>query len=152
VQGFRLSRDCIGGLIVAAVGIAFLAGSLRMRIGGAMDMGPGYFPLAASILVVLLGLWIAAAGYRSAEVIDRPEWRPALSILASVAIFALVLDPFGLLPAVAAGSLVASLGDRTSRPLEAVLLAVGTALACWLIFSVGLGLQMPGFKIPAWLG
>lgn len=149
---FRLSRDLVGGLIVAGIGAAFLLGSLRMRIGGAMDMGPGYFPFACSIVVLALGLWIAAAGLRSEFAIETPEWRQVLAVLGGVAAFAMLLGPFGLIPAVVTGSLVASLGDPTSRLGEALLLAAGTAIAAWLVFRVGLGLQMPGLKLPPWLG
>lgn len=148
----RFSRDLVGGLIVAAVGALFLAGSFNMRVGSVMSMGPGYFPLACSIIVILLGLWIALSGLSSTEAIGKPEWAPALSVLGAVAAFGLLLGPFGLIPAVAAGSLISSLGDRTSKPVEAVLLAVGTAVATWLVFRVGLGLQMPGLKIPTWFG
>lgn len=152
MNGLRLSRDLVGGLIVAAVGLVFLIGALRMRIGSAMEMGPGYFPLATAVIVIALGLWIAASGLGSGEPIEAPEMRPLAAILGAVAIFALLLDAFGLVPAVVAGSLASSLGDRTSRPVEALLLAAGTALASWLVFRVGLGLQMPGFKMPPWLG
>jgi hypothetical protein len=75
-----------------------------------------------------------------------------IAVLASIAGFALVLGQFGLIPAVVVGVGLAALGDRTSRPLPTLALAVAAALGCWLAFSVGLGLQMPGLRVPAWLG
>ena len=152
MHGFRISRDLVGGLIVAAVGLSFFVGSLKLRMGTPMEMGPGYFPIATSAIVMGLGLWIAASSYGSTEPIETPEMRPLVAVLGAVAIFALLLDSVGLILAVVAGSLASSLGDRTSRPIEALLLAAGTALGAWLVFRIGLGLQMPGFKMPAWLG
>jgi tripartite-type tricarboxylate transporter receptor subunit TctC len=41
---------------------------------------------------------------------------------------------------------------RTARPRATLALAAFAAIGAWLIFRVGLGLQMPGLKIPPWLG
>src|SRR5690606_30432410 len=105
VTNFKFSRDLLGGLVVTGVGAAFLAGSLGMRIGSGTNMGPGFFPFACSIITLLLGFWIAAEGLRNHVVIETPEWRQALAILAAISVFAVMLEAFGLIPAVITGSL-----------------------------------------------
>jgi hypothetical protein len=145
-------RDLVGGLLVAAIGLCFLAGALEMRIGSAMEMGPGYFPMLIGGLVIALGLVIVAVSLARSGRVGEVDWRPMIAVLASIAGFALALGQFGLIPAVVVGVGLAALGDRTSRPLPTLVLAVAAALGSWLAFSVGLGLQMPGLRVPAWLG
>jgi hypothetical protein len=145
-------RDLVGGLLVAAVGLCFLVGALNMRIGSAMEMGPGYFPMLVGGVVIALGLVIAAVSFARPGRIEEVEGRPMLAVFASIGGFALVLGQFGLIPAIVAGVGLAALGDRTSRPLPTLVLAVTVALGSWLAFSVGLGLPMPGLRVPAWLG
>jgi hypothetical protein len=75
-----------------------------------------------------------------------------LAVLAAIAGFALIMRFFGLIPAMFVSVVVASLGDRTARPRATLALAAVAAIGVWLVFRVGLGLQMPGLKIPPWLG
>ena len=35
------NKDFIGGIAVAVIGLFFLAGAMKMRIGDAIEMGPG---------------------------------------------------------------------------------------------------------------
>ncbi len=145
-------RDLVGGVLVGIVGLYFLAGALEMRIGSAMQMGPGYFPMVVGGLVIALGLAIVVLSFTASGRLADVHWRPMIAVLASIAGFALVLGQFGLIPAVVVGVCLSALGDRTSRPLPTLVLAVTAALGAWLAFSVGLGLQMPGLRVPAWLG
>jgi hypothetical protein len=148
----RNYRDLLAGGSVLAIGLYFLAGALSMRVGSAMQMGPGYFPMLVGGLTIVLGLTIVALSFAGPPRFDIVEWRPAAFVLAAIAGFAAALDSFGLIPAMAVGVLVASLGDRTARLVPSLLLAVAAALGAWLIFRVGLGLQMPGLTLPSWIG
>lgn len=144
-------RDVAGGVIVAAVAAFLLAGALRMRVGTALEMGPGYFPMLVSSVAVILGLLIAAGGLARSGAIQDVHWRPMLAVLGAIAAFAVILGQIGLIPAMIVGVAIAASGDATSRWRQTLLVAVGAALASWLVFRVGLGLQMPGLRMPAWL-
>jgi hypothetical protein len=144
------NKDFIGGVLIAAIGLVFLAGAMKMRIGDAIEMGPGYFPVLASGLVVFLGFLIAAMGLLRAGVrMDRPEWRPLLASLGSVLAFGILLEQIGLLPAIAVCVVIGAMGDTESRTRQTLLLAISTALVGWLIFCVALGLQIPGLRLPS---
>lgn len=146
------NKDFIGGVSVAVIGLVFLAGAMKMRIGDAIEMGPGYFPMLASGFVVVLGIVIAGMGLIRAGVrLDRPEWRPVLASLGSILAFGVLLEQIGLLPAIAIGIVVGAMGDPDSRTRQTWILAIATALLGWLIFRVALGLQMPGFRLPSFL-
>lgn len=141
-------RDLLAGLLLLVIGGAFLAGSLGMRIGTARSMGAGYFPLIVSCITVILGLVIGGLALRRVGDVERPSLRPFFAVTASVGTFAVALGPFGLLPAIMATVLVAALADRRSRPLGALLLATGLAVAGWLIFIVGLGMPITLLRSP----
>jgi hypothetical protein len=57
-----------------------------------------------------------------------------------------VIPKFGLIPSSILSVLLASLGSEQFKPITALWMAVVTSLATWLVFSVMLGLPIPGFK------
>jgi NhaP-type Na+/H+ and K+/H+ antiporter len=63
--------------------------------------------------------------------------RPCVAITASVLVFALLIEPAGLIPAVIAAVLVAGLGSRAIRLREVMIFAMCLAAAMALLF-VGL--------------
>jgi hypothetical protein len=145
-------RDLVGGAAVCAVGLFFFAGAFNMRVGSAMQMGPGYFPMLVGGLVASIGIVIMLLAVARHGRFHEVHWRPMFAVLGAIAGFAAILGPFGLIPAMIVGVLLSTLGDRTARPVPSLVLAVGAGLGAWLVFRVGLGLQMPGLKFPGWLG
>ncbi|MYZ47591.1 tripartite tricarboxylate transporter TctB family protein [Propylenella binzhouense] len=138
------TKDLIGGGILCAVGIFFVAGAIRLHLGTAQHMGPGYFPLVLGIiLVVLSAVLLLQAG--PAQISERIAPRPLLAVCAGIAAFALGLHWLGLIPAVFLTVVLASLGDRSARPASAALLGLALAVGAWAVFRLGLHLPMPGF-------
>lgn len=78
------------------------------------------------------------------------QWRPTAAIFAAVGFFALTVDGLGLLPATFGTGLLAAMARPGTRPLRALAIAVGLALASWLIFVVLLQLRLALFG--DWLG
>ncbi|MEU4386200.1 tripartite tricarboxylate transporter TctB family protein [Promicromonospora sp. NPDC023805] len=78
------------------------------------------------------------------------QWRPTAAIFAAVGFFALTVDGLGLLPATFGTGLLAAMARPGTRPLRALAVAVGLALASWLIFVVLLQLRLALFG--DWLG
>ena len=62
--------------------------------------------------------------------------RSCLAIAGSVLAFAWLIEPAGLLPAVMATVVVASLGDVERRTRRTLILSVCLAAAVWLVFVV----------------
>jgi hypothetical protein len=146
----HIARDVAGGLILVAIGAAFYFGASKFRIGTIVNMGPGYFPSVVAVLLILIGIAVVIMGLINAEKIPVPEWRPTVAVLAGIGAFALTVRQVGLIPAMALGVLIASAGDATSKFWQSLLLAIGAGIGAWLIFRVGLGLQLPGVRVPAW--
>lgn len=78
------------------------------------------------------------------------QWRPTAAIFAAVGFFALTVDGLGLLPATFGTGLFAAMARPGTRVLRALAIAVGLALASWLIFVVLLQLRLALFG--DWLG
>jgi hypothetical protein len=99
-----------------------------------------------AILGILLGLAIFAQGWTTDEgPHESMRIRPLFFISAAVILFALLIERFGLVPAIIVAAGVSALSDRETRPWEAVALAACMAFAIWLIFIRLLGLPIPAF-------
>ena len=141
--------DIAGGGALVAAG-TFIAGYAMstMNLGSLARMGPGMFPAALGVILVALGLLIALpAFFRSGEV-PEVDLRTMLAVSGAMLAFALLVAPFGLVPAIAALVAVASLADGKLRLVGVLAVAAGLSLASVLIFRVGLGLQLQPFAWP----
>lgn len=131
------------GLLFLAIGVCGAISSSRYDLGNATHMGPGYFPVALSILLGFLGVAAAILALRSepSEPIGTWPFMPLLCVSAAVIIFALLIDSYGLLAAVIALVGLSCYQRWLTRPIELVVIAVvlGTATIGIFIF----GLQLP---------
>jgi hypothetical protein len=137
-----------GGIVLLAVSVAFAVAALRMSVGTAQLMGPGYFPLVVAIILGLLSVGVIALARGRDVAFPMPEFRPLFWVLASTAVFALTLRNVGLVPSIFLTILVASFADRTSRLVPALILGVAIALAAWFVFIVLLGLPLAAWRSP----
>lgn len=140
----HIGSDVWAGLLLVALGVAGAWMALGMRLGTAISMGPGYFPLMIHMGLVVFGLVIAVRGLRTAAVFrPRPFWRPILVITAALLVFWLLIEAAGFVLAASALMLVAiraqdTLGWRKALALTTVAVAVSA-----LIFIYALKLPFP---------
>lgn len=140
-------KDFYAGLMFTLFGTAFLGGATRYSMGAAAKMGPGYFPLILGGLLTLLGVIIliqslvveAADGEVGLLVIVKP----AILVFGSIAAFALLLRPAGLVVAIFEIILVSSFASHEARFKESVISAVVLCIVSLAIFVYGLKLQIP---------
>lgn len=139
-----VTKDGLGGLLFAAIGLFALVTARDYPAGSALSMGPGYVPTIVSALILGLGLLLFLRGLRRGED-DEPvsvAWLPLALVTAAIAGFAMLI-PFGILVAVTYLVVVAWLADphRRLKALPVLILAgIGVTV---LIFKVGLGLPIP---------
>jgi len=126
----------------------FVLGSLQYEFGSSARIGPGYFPFVLGAITAILGVWVAFAREKAAEAEGTQTWRAVLSVLISVLLFAVLIEPVGFLPAVFVSVAVAAVGDATARPFGTFFLAACVTAGSWLVFSVGLRLPYDLFKVP----
>jgi hypothetical protein len=144
-----VSKDFLAGLMFAAFGAAGLWLGRGLDKGTASAMGAGYFPAVISLILVILGLVLAAVSLLRAG--ERPsgwDWRAFSFIILSGAAFAVLLRPFGLVITLLVTVLLASFGGRLIGPVAAFLLAAALIVANVGIFVLALG--MPIALWPRW--
>lgn len=137
------NRDVWAGLIFIVFGVAAAVIARGYPLGSAARMGPGYFPTALGILLIVLGAAIVVRGLRTREHL-WPSWnfRSAGWILVSVLVFAAAIRPLGLVIAAAATLAVACLATRRYPVREAGAVVVALVLVAALLFVEALGLPL----------
>lgn len=145
----QLSHDraaLLCGVIFIGFGIFFSLQSLKLEIGTALGMGPGYFPLLLALMLIGLGLAIAVRALSTAgELLGAVAWRGMFFILFAPIIFGLTVNGAGFVPALALAGLTAALASRRMRLGTALVLVAGLTLFCVVGFSYGLGLPFQLF-------
>lgn len=147
------AKDLGAGAFFIAVGLVY--GSiawLRLPIGVALNMGPGYFPIILSGMLVVLGLWIAGRGF--IDTVGRlpfgaVPWRGVVLLSLATIAFAAFVEKLGLLAGVFVTTFVATLANRKVNPLRAAFTSLCIALFCTAVFGYGIRLPVP--VIGAWL-
>lgn len=142
-------RDVAGGLLLVALGlwVAWYARAYY-EMGTLRRMGPGMFPAAMGLILAGFGLGIAIpALFRKGERV-YPEFATAFFVTLGVAAFALLIKPFGLIPAILGVVILSSLAELKIRPLSLAVLCVSLCLIAWLTFRVALGLPLPMARWP----
>jgi len=142
-------RDLIGGGLIALAGAGALYHSLTaFQLGTLARMGPGYFPALVSGLFILCGLAIMIPAFFRAGPMPKIEFRPLFWISLSTLVFALMLMPFGMIPAIIAQTILSGVSDSKLSWKGSIFLAVFVAVGATLIFRVGLGIAVPAFSWP----
>lgn len=141
----RSIRDVLAGLIFAGFGLAFAIGATSYQIGSAARMGPGLFPLLVGGLLVVLGGVIALKPTADDETapLTAPGWRGLALVLGAFIVFGVTVRGLGLMPSLFVTALMAALASRLTSPPIALLLATALTIVSYLIFVVGLQLNLP---------
>lgn len=142
-------RDLVGGAGLIGVGVFVSAyASTHYSVGAPSRMGPGFFPTALGVILACLGLAIAALSFRKVTHVLQPppfRLRAIAAVAASIAAFALLVNRAGLMPATFVMVLIAAAAGSEYRVKRTVLLGVALAVLAWLVFTVGLQMQLPAF-------
>lgn len=139
-----LSREAIGGYLMIAVAAAALFLNRGLAVGSIADMGPGFMPALVSALLLLAGGAItvraiisAAPAILASEVAAAP-WRGIAAVSLGIILFAVLLQPAGLVLSVACLTLVSMLANPRFKLLEAAIYSAVLGAAAALIFVYGL--------------
>jgi putative tricarboxylic transport membrane protein len=150
LREFVRKRDFYAGGLMVLIGLFVAIKGTTYRLGTLMHMGPGFLPTMLGVLLVLLGIAIAATALSpSAQpgnqriLPEHPQWKAWGCILAGPLLFIVLGAKFGMIPGTFACVFVSALGDRTATWKGTVILAtVVTAFGVGL-FSYLLQVPMP---------
>lgn len=141
----RSRKDIYAGALFVAFGAGFAWASRSYPMGTLQHMGPAYFPLVLGLLLTALGVLVLLRGLT----VDDPSrirlsLRPLLFIVAGAVIFALALEPFGLVAALAGLIFVSAFAGSEFRFREAAVLWAALTVLALAVFVFGLRLP---FKV-----
>jgi hypothetical protein len=141
-------QDFGAGAVFVAIGAAGLYFASDLSFGSAARMGPGYFPMLLSAIILFIGLVI---GFKALRVegppVERIPLRPIVVIVVCVVGFGMLIEQLGVAIAAAALVLLASLarpGARSpARLMESIALAIGLSIFVITVFVYALGQPLP---------
>jgi hypothetical protein len=142
------SQDYLAGLLFQAFGLLALWIGGALALGTAVRMGPGYVPRLLGFILVGLGAVISFQAAMAESVgPERGKWRPFLLVPAAVLAFAIVFNLAGLIPAIIATILVATLGGDDIKWGQTAISLTFLILLCVGVFKYALNLPMPLFEL-----
>lgn len=138
------------GAAVAVFGLFVGAIALSYPLGSAFRPGPGFFPLCVAILLVFLGVCVAAEQVLTGDdsvAVDPDGFtlRPMVATSVAILVFALTLDRVGYVPAAVLLVLIAAFGERRHNWWLVLGIAAFMAVFGTLVFIWGLGLPIEPF-------
>jgi hypothetical protein len=152
LRDFVRKRDFYAGGLMILIGLGIALKGATYRAGTLMHMGPGFLPTALGILLVLLGVAIAAVALAPTEgaedqsiLPEHPQWWAWFCILMSPVFFIFFGRYFGMAPGTFACVFIAALGDKNATWKATVVLATVVTVFGVSLFSYFLQVPMPIF-------
>jgi hypothetical protein len=130
------------------IGLAGLVFGWELEFGSASRMGPGYFPMLLSCLILAIGIGI---GWRAFVIAGPPvarfHLRPMVFLIVAILSFGLIVNWIGLALTTAVLTFIAANARRRASLPETLVLAGVLAVFVVLVFVYGLSQPFP-----AWWG
>ncbi len=154
-MNIKSQKDFFSGLMFMVIGVAFAWGATTYSVGTGARMGPGYFPLLLGILLALLGGVVTFKSLvvetEDGEKIGSWAWKPLFYIIAANLVFGVLLGglpsiklpAFGLIAAIYALTVIASMAGEEFKLKEVLILATILSIMSYLAFIMLLKLQFP---------
>jgi cytochrome c biogenesis protein CcdA len=144
---FRNNKDFWAGLVFAGTGAGAMFIARTYPFGTTLRMGPGYFPIVLSVILIAFGLFVMARGLRKFEQI-KGNWsiRALIVLPLSMVIFGVLMELAGFIPALAGLIFVSAASGREFKFKEVLLLTVLLGVMSVAMFIWGLGLPYPLIK------
>lgn len=135
--------DLAAGLAFLGIGLFFAFNTmLSLDIGTAASMGPGFFPLALCLILVLLGAAILFNARKHVGEAGAPfNLRAIILVTAAPVAFGLTLRSLGMVPALVVTIALAVAASRMTGTVRGVAIVAGVTAFCVVVFYYGL--QVP---------
>lgn len=141
--------DVLSGLLLVIVGLAFtLYCWTHYDLGTLRRTGPGMFPVLVGLTMTLCGgIGLATALVKGEGTRPEVELRSLAAVIASLAVFSLLIRSAGIMPAVFAMTLVSGLAQARPRFGRLAVLGAGLSVFAAGLFGYLLNVSAP---IAAW--
>lgn len=149
--GIRNQKDFYSGLLFILFGAAFMWIAQDYNFGTARRMGPAFFPVILSGILIAIGIAIAVRGV---AVPDEPmrgfTLKGLVLVIVGTLLFGFLVRSAGVPVATAGLVALSAFASRRFNWKPTLVLAIGMAVFCTVVFIYALGLPMP-VRGP-WLG
>jgi len=141
------NKDFLTGLMFIGVGALGIYMAQDYPMGSALRMGPGYFPIVLSGLLILFGIYCLIQGLLKPEKLKGDGWslRALVILPIGAVIFGLLMEYAGFIPALVVLVFVSAYAGNEFKFVEVLLLSIGLTIGSWALFIWGLGLPYPLF-------
>jgi len=143
----KSEKDFWSGLMFIVAGIGFAWGAMNYSFGSSARPGPGYFPFGLGVILAILGLVILFKALtievEGGDRVGSIAWRPLVLVVASVAVFGLLVPRLGMFISLPVLVILASLAGDEFHWGEVLINAAILTVSSWAIFIWGLGLTIP---------
>jgi hypothetical protein len=143
----RSNKDFWAGMMFLGTGAGAMFMARHYPFGSTLRMGPGYFPMVLSGILILFGIYITVRGLRRNEKI-KGNWslRALIVLPLSTAVFGVLMNLAGFIPALVALVFTSAAAGREFKLVEVLLLTALLTLLSVAVFIWGLGLPYPLIK------
>jgi putative tricarboxylic transport membrane protein len=147
----RNAKDFWTGFIYLVVGSGALIISRDYDMGTAVKMGPAYFPILLSVLLMIIGIIsVLRSFFKSGSPIGVVAWKGLVLIVASTLLFGMIVRGAGLIIALPLLVIVSASASARFSWKTSLAEAVGITVFCIVIFLKGLGVPLP--ILGSWFG
>ena len=142
----RAPKDFWSGVMFCGFAAVALLAARGYSLGSAGKMGPGYFPLLLGGVLAGLGVvLIARSIVITGEPVARLHMLPLTIVAAAICLFGIMIEPLGLVLALAVLTVLSAAAGRPFRPLETAALTLAL-----IVLSVGIFVYALGLPLNVW--
>ena len=142
----RNNKDFWAGMVFFIIGAGAILMAWDYPFGSTLRMGPGYFPVILSAILICVGIYVMLKGLHKCEKIQG-NWsiRPLIALPFCMVVFGVLMGLAGFVPALIALCFMSAAAGREFRFKEVLLLTISLGLVSVGAFVWGLGLPYPLF-------
>lgn len=139
-----ITKDMVAGLLFIVTGLTFLYLGWGFRFGTSRQMGPGYFPMVLSVLLIGLGALVCLSSLKKhKEALEAVSIKGLIFVLGATFAFAMLIRPAGMPIAIFVLAFFGSMASSNFKPVQSILLAAGLAVFSVVVFNWALGMPFP---------
>ena len=144
----RNNKRFLAGLMFLAIGAVAIWMAQDYPIGSALRMGPGYFPIVLSGIMVLFGIYELVLGIMKSDPVKGNWSIRALIVLPLAAVlFGILMEHGGFIPALVVLVFASAAASNEFKFMEVLISAVVLTIGSVGLFIYGLGLPYPLFSL-----
>ena len=147
----RNPKDFWTGILYIVFGAAAIIIARDYGMGTAHKMGPAYFPMVLSALLIVIGIISLVRSFiKPGSPISGYAFKGLLLVTVSTVLFGLIVRGAGLVIALPMLVIASSYASKKFNWKYSVSMAAGLTVFCILIFLKGLGIPLP--ILGSWFG